>query len=58
MSDYAIILDEKKLWEEEILGKIQHLAFAQRVMMMMDHPAPESLFVEAFLYEAVQAFKS
>lgn len=69
MSDYAIILEEKKfvedperellklldLTEEEIQGKIQHLAFAQRVMMM-DHP--ESLFVEAFLYEAVQAFKS
>jgi hypothetical protein len=69
MSDYAIILDEKTfvedpegellklldLTEEEIQGKIRHLAFAQRIMMM-DHP--ESLFVEAFLYEAVQTFKS
>jgi hypothetical protein len=66
MSDYAVMLDEKDLLndprmtllkldnmtEDEIRVKIEHLAFAQRVIFT-DHP--RSLFVPAFLKEAVLA---
>lgn len=69
MSDYAVMLDEKKfvenpesqlltlldLDESEISNKIKHLAFAQKVMML-DHPG--SLFVPALLHEAVETFKN
>eukprot|EP00979_Chaetoceros_neogracilis_P013788 scaffold4087_cov172-Chaetoceros_neogracile.AAC.2 len=69
MSDYAIFLDEKKfvenpekemlslleLSETEIEAKLKHLAFAQRVILM-DHP--NSLFVPAFLDNAISAFNS
>jgi hypothetical protein len=69
MSDYAIFIDEKKfvenpekemlslleLSETEIEAKLKHLAFAQRVILM-DHP--NSLFVPAFLDNAISAFNS
>ena len=44
-----------ELSDHEIESKLRHLAFAQKVTML-DHP--ESLFVPAFLREAVNAFKS
>jgi len=67
MTDYSIMLDETRfvenpeaellslldLSEETIEAKLKHLAFAQKVTML-DHP--DSLFVPAFLREAVNAF--
>jgi hypothetical protein len=69
MSDYSIMLDENRfvenpeaellslldLSDELIEAKLKHLAFAQKVTML-DHP--DSLFVPAFLREAVNAFHS
>ena len=69
MTDFSVMLDEKRfignpeaelrslleLSDHEIESKLRHLAFAQKVTML-DHP--ESLFVPAFLREAVNAFKS
>lgn len=66
MSDYAVILGEEdfvrdvkkallklqEMSDVEVEGKLQHLAFAQRVMM---HDHPHSLFVPAFLREGVLA---
>jgi len=40
---------------QQIKAKIKHLSFAQRVTMM-DHP--KSLFVPAFLENAISAFNS
>jgi hypothetical protein len=68
MTDFSVMLDEKRfignpeaelrslleLSDHEIESKLRHLAFAQKVTML-DHP--ESLFVPAFLREAVNAFK-
>jgi hypothetical protein len=44
-----------ELSETEIEAKLKHLAFAQRVILM-DHP--NSLFVPAFLDNAISAFNS
>jgi hypothetical protein len=69
MTDYSIMLDETRfvenperellslldLSDETIEAKLKHLAFAQKVTLL-DHP--ESLFVPAFLREAVNAFNS
>ena len=66
MNDYAVILGEEyfvrdvrkallklqEMSDVEVEGKLQHLAFAQRVMM---HDHPHSLFVPAFLREGVLA---
>jgi hypothetical protein len=68
MREYSVVLDEKEIvsspWKifefiqnmtkNEISQKIQHLSFAQKVLFP-DHP--ESLFVQAFLQEAILSFK-
>lgn len=66
MSDYTIMIDEEEvvrdthnllmklndLDKDYIDTKIKNLQFAQRVWF---HDHPESLFVKAFLYEALHA---
>ncbi len=66
MDDYAVILNEQDLLkdtqntllklndldDEYIESKIEHIKFVQRVWF---HDHPESLFVRAFLKEALHA---
>jgi hypothetical protein len=68
MEDYCIFIAENefmidpaeslndlgKLSESEVRGKMDALAFAQKVVLM-DHP--ETLFAQAFMREAVAAFE-